>query len=207
MTVLSSNIMKRTRGHGRGSWVFSAKDFLDLGNRAAVDQSLSRLYRGGTLRRVGRGLYDWPRISPVLGRPAPVDLDAAVAAIVRRDNIRVMPDGLTAAHRLGLTNAVPAKAVYWTDGSTRTISVGDRTIYLKHVRPGLIRWAQHAAAPIVSAMMWLGPSLAADSSMLTRLSQRLPSAVIQDLADGLSTLPAWAAPIVHEITASHHIAS
>ncbi len=207
MTVLSSNIMKRTRGHGRGSWVFSAKDFLDLGNRAAVDQSLSRLYRGGTLRRVGRGLYDWPRISPVLGRPAPVDLDAAVAAIVRRDNIRVMPDGLTAAHRLGLTNAVPAKAVYWTDGSTRTISVGDRTIYLKHVRPGLIRWAQHAAAPVVSAMMWLGPSLAADSSMLTRLSQRLPSAVIQDLADGLSTLPAWAAPIVHEITASHHIAS
>jgi hypothetical protein len=29
-----------------------------------------------------------------------------------------MPDGLTAAHRLGLTHAVPAKVVYWTDGST-----------------------------------------------------------------------------------------
>jgi hypothetical protein len=83
MTVLSYNIMKRTRGHGRGLWVLSAKDFLDLGNRAAVDQSLSRLYRDGTLRRVGRGLYDWPRISRVLGRPAPVDLDAAVAAIAR----------------------------------------------------------------------------------------------------------------------------
>jgi len=72
MTVLSYNIMKRTRGHGRGLWVLSAKDFLDLGNRAAVDQSLSRLYRDGTLRRVGRGLYDWPRISRVLGRPAPI---------------------------------------------------------------------------------------------------------------------------------------
>ena len=118
MTVLSYNIMKRTRGHGRGLWVLSAKDFLDLGNRAAVDQSLSRLYRDGTLRRVGRGLYDWPRISRVLGHPAPVDLDAAVAAIARRDNIRIMPDGLTAAHRLGLTHAVPAKVVYWTDGST-----------------------------------------------------------------------------------------
>ena len=111
--------MKRTRGHGRGSWVLSAKDFLDLGNRAAVDQSLSRLYWDGTLRRIGRGLVDWPRISRVPGRPAPADIDAAVAAITRRDNIRVMPDGLTAAHRLGLTIAVPTKVVYWTDGSTR----------------------------------------------------------------------------------------
>ncbi len=207
MAVLSDNIMRRARGHGRGSWVFSAKDFLDLGNRAAVDQSLSRLHRDGTLRRVGHGLYDWPRISRVLGRPAPVDLDAAVAAIARRDNIRIMSDGLTAAHRLGLTNAVPAKVVYWTDGSTRSIQVGDRTIRLKHVKPGLIRWAQHAAAPVVSAIMWLGPSLAADSSMLDRLSQRLPMAVKQDLADGMSTLPAWTTPITRAITAPYRMAS
>ena len=120
---------------------------------------------------------------------------------------RVMPDGLTAAHRLGLTNTVPAKVVYWTDGSTRAIPVGNRTIHLKHVRPGLIRWAHHAAAPVVSAMMWLGPSLATDSSMLDRLSQRLPLAVIKDLADGLSTLPAWAAPIAREITTPHRIDS
>ncbi len=192
--------MKRIRSHGRGSWVFSAKDFLDLGNRAAVDQSLSRLYRDGTLRRVGRGLYDWPRFSQVLGRPAPMDLDAAVAAIARRDNLRVMPDGLTAAHRLGLTNAVPAKVLYWTDGSTRAIPVGNRTIHLKHVRPGLICWADHAAAALVSAMMWLGPSLATDRRLLDRLSQRLPMAVKQDLANGMSTLPAWATPIARELT-------
>lgn len=207
MTVLSDTIMRRVRGHGHGTWVFSAKDFLDLGNRAAVDQSLSRLYKAGTLRRVGHGLYDWPRISQVLGRPAPVDLDAAVAAIARRDNIRVMPDGLTAAHRLGLTNAVPTKVIYWTDGSTRAIPIGNHTIRLKHVRPSLIRWSQHAAAPVVSAIMWLGPSLATDSDMLDRLSQRLPMAVIRDLANGLSTLPAWAAPIACKITTPHRIAS
>ena len=207
MTVLSDTIMKRVRGHGRGSWVFSAKDFLDLGNRAGVDQSLSRLYKAKTLRRLGHGLYDWPRMSQALGRPAPVDISAAVAAIARRDNIRVMPDGLTAAHRLGLTNAVPAKAAYWTDGSTRSISVGGRTIHLKHVRPGMIRWANHAAAPVVSAMMWLGPSLSADSHMLDRLSQRLPKAVIKDLVDGMSTLPAWATPIAREITSQHRLAS
>jgi len=199
--------MKRIRGYGRGTWVFSAKDFLDLGKRAAVDQSLSRLHRDGTLRRVGRGLYDWPRFSPVLGRPAPMDLDAAVAAIARRDNLRMMPDGLAAAHRLGLTNAVPAKVLYWTDGSSRTIPVGDHTIHLKHVRPGLIRWADHAAAAVVSALMWLGPSLATDSRLLDRLRQRLPLSVKQDLANGISTLPAWAAPIARALTTPQRMAS
>lgn len=199
--------MKRIRGHGHGTWMFSAKDFLDLGNRAAVDQSLSRLHRNGTLRRVGRGLYDWPRFSQVLGRPAPMDLDAAVAAIARRDNLRIMPDGLTAAHHLGLTNAVPAKVLYWTDGNTRTIPVGDHTIHLKHVRPGLIRWAGHAAAAVVSALMWLGPSLATDRQLLDRLRQRLPMAVKQDLVDGISTLPAWATPIARALTAPRRMVS
>ncbi len=136
-----------------------------------------------------------------------MDLNAAVAAIARRDNIRLMPDGLTAAHRLGLTNAVPAKVIYWTDGGSRSIPVGDRTIHLKHVKTGLIRWARHAAAPVVSAMMWLGPSMAADSRMLDRLRQRLPMAVKQDLADGMSALPAWATPIAREITAPDRLAS
>jgi len=36
--------------------------------------------------------------------------------------------------------------------------------------------------------------------MLDRLGQRLPKAVLQDLADGMATLPAWATPIAREIT-------
>ena len=71
----------------------------------------------------------------------------------------------------------------------------------------MIRWAKHAADPVVSAMMWLGPSLSADSHMLDRLSQRLPKAVIKDLVDGMSTLPAWATPIAREITSQHRLAS
>jgi Family of unknown function (DUF6088) len=75
--------MRRVRAHGRGKWVCTPKDFLDLGNRAAVDQALSRLVKDGLLRRIGRGLYDFPRTSSVLNRPAPPNVDAAVDALVR----------------------------------------------------------------------------------------------------------------------------
>ena len=136
--------MKRVTGYGRGTWVCTPKDFLDLGSREAVDQALSRLVKGGRLRRVGHGLYDMPRISNVLKQPAPADLNAAVAALVRRDGVRVMPDGLVAANQLRLTNAVPAKLSYFTDGPSRTLKLDGRTVRFRHAGPSVMQWAGRA---------------------------------------------------------------
>ena len=126
--------MKRVSAYGRGRWVCTPKDFLDLGSREAVDQALSRLVKACQLRRVGHGLYDMPRMSDVLKRPAPVNLDAAIAALARRDGVRIMPDGLAAANQLGLTNALPAKASYVTDGSSRTLKIDGRTVRFPAMR-------------------------------------------------------------------------
>ncbi|MDE0236531.1 MAG: DUF6088 family protein, partial [bacterium] len=108
MTTTADKIMKRVSAHGRGKWACSPTDFLDLGSREAVAQALSRLVKAGKLRRIGHGLYDMPRFSDVLNRPAPANVDAVVSALERRDGIQTMPDGLVAANQLGLTNAVPA---------------------------------------------------------------------------------------------------
>lgn len=104
-TGIADKVMKRTRARERGTWVYTPKDFLDLGSRAAIDQALSRLTKSGDLRRVGRGLYDLPRTSGVLHRPAPVDRDSVVAALTRCDGVRIMPDGIAAANRLDLQMA------------------------------------------------------------------------------------------------------
>ena len=101
MARMADKIMERVSAHDSGKWVCTPRDFLDLGSREAVDQALYRLVKAGQLRRVGHGLYDMPRISEVLKRPAPVDLDAAIAAIARRDGVRIMPDGLVSANQLG----------------------------------------------------------------------------------------------------------
>ena len=199
MAGVADRIMKRIRARGRGKWVCTPKDFLDLGSRAAVDQALSRLERSGGLRRVGRGLYDLPRMSGVLHRPAPVDMDAALAALARRDGVRIMPDGIVAANQLGLTNAVPAKASYVTDGATRNVRVGERTVRLRHAGPSVMAWAGKPSAPVVQALRWLGPQASSDNRVLATLKTRLPDAVKKDLVRNSTRLPGWAAPILHTL--------
>ncbi len=206
MTGIADNIMQRVTAHDSGRWVCTPKDFMDLGSREAVDQALSRLTKAGRLRRVSHGLYDMPRISNVLNRSAPVDLDAAIAALARRDGVRIMPDGLVAANQLGLTNAVPAKVSYVTDGHSRTLKIDGRTVRFRHAGPNVMRWAGRPAAPVVQALRWLGPRAAADGEIVSTLNRHLPDKVKLDLLHNSRDLPGWALPLARSI-ASDQVAA
>jgi hypothetical protein len=200
MLNLAYRILKRIRVHGRGKWVCTPKDFLDLGSRAAVDQALSRLVKSGLLRRISRGLYDFPRMSQVLNRPAPPNVDAAINALARRNNARIMPDGIVAANQLGLTNAVPAKTSYVTSGATRTLKIGGRTVYLRHARQRLMVWDGRPATSVIQALYWLGSNAASSPDVIDILKRRLSDDVKDDLTRGIKLLPSWIASIVHKIT-------
>ena len=207
MTPIAHKIMKRISKRGRGKWVCTPKDLLDLGSREAVDQALSRLVKAGQLRRVGHGLYDMPRMSKLLKQPAPVDWDAAIAALARRDGVRIIPDGLVAANQLGLTNAVPTKASYATDGSTRTLTINGRTIRFRHAGPGIMQWAGKPAAPVAQALRWLGPDKATDPQVISTLKRELPDDVKHNLMQNSGGLPGWALPVAHSITANQVVAA
>lgn len=199
MASVADRITKTVTEHGGGAWVCSPRDFRGLGSRDAVDRALSRLVKAGKLRRIGRGLYDTPRFSTVLGRPAPADIDAAVSALARRDGVRVMPDGLAAANRLGLTNAVPTKASYITDGPSRTLKIDGRTVRFRHGRPRIMQWADRPAAPVVQALEWLGTDAAGDPRVVAILRRRLPDEVKHDLAQNINDVPGWAVPLAHRV--------
>jgi hypothetical protein len=51
------SILDRIRRHGRG-WVFSPRHFLDLASRPAITAARRRQTEAGTIRQLGRGLYD-----------------------------------------------------------------------------------------------------------------------------------------------------
>ena len=206
MTTVAERIMKRVSAHADGKWVCTPKDFLDFGSREAVDQALSRLVKAGRLRRARHGLYDRPRISDVLKRPAPVNLEAAIAALARRDGVRIMADGLVAANQLGLTTAVPAKVSYLTDGSTRTLKIDGRTVRFRHAGPSVMQWAGRPSAPVVQALRWLGPRAAADGQVISTLSRSLPDDVKIDLLHNSRDLPGWALPLARSIASGSTVA-
>lgn len=200
MKGIAKKIMERMSAHSSGKWVSTPKDFVDLGSRAAVDQALTRLVKSRHLRRVGHGLYDKPRFSNLLNSPAPADIDVAVAALAKRDGVRIMPDGLLSANQLGITNAVPAKPSYITDGHSRVLEIDGRTIHFKHVSPRVMKWTGRPSAPVVQALRWLGPNAAADRQVVTILNRNLPDDVKLDLLQNSRDLPGWALPIARSIT-------
>ena len=201
MKYLTDKIMKRVRGHGRGNWVCTPKDFLDLGSRAAVDKALSRLVQRDLLRRVGRGLYDWPCTSVLSKQIVPPSLDQCVAAMTRRDGIRVLPAGLDAANRLGLTNAVQVSPMYLTDGPSRNVRAGGHAIELQHAGTRLMQWYGRPGCLVVNALLWFGRRIATHpkNKVVQRLRGKLPDYVKQDLVAGISLLPTWIADIVLQV--------
>ena len=136
--------------------VFVTREFLELGSRAAVDEALSRLTREGVIRRLGRGLYDFPRLHPVFG-PVPADPDQIAAALARKTGSRLQSAGGQAANALGLSTQVPARAVYLTDGRRRSVQVGGQTIELRHAAPRFLAGAGHTEGTVIQALRHLGP--------------------------------------------------
>ena len=195
---LKAAILKRIeKGVTRGVW--TPQDFLDLGARDAVDKALQRLTRAGSLRRVDRGLYDKPSFNSLTQKSNPPDPRQVIEAIARRDQIRVLVDGMTAANDLGLTNAVPAKIVVHADARLKSISLGQLGITFKPTAASKLYWAGRPAMRIVQALHWLRDTMGQvddDAILKRRLNAILHDpkdgpALRADLLSGLSTLPSW----------------
>ena len=128
---------------------------MDLGSREAVDLALHRLAKKGILRRLARGVYDFPEQHPVLGLLSP-SADTIAAALAGRDHTRLQPAGAYAANALGLSEQVPAKAVFLTDGPSRTVKIGPMTIQLRQTTPRNMAAAGRLSGLVIQAFRELG---------------------------------------------------
>lgn len=178
--------------------VWTPIDFLDLGARAAVDKTLQRLAKAGDLARLDRGLYHLPRHNSLTGRVAMPQTRAVIDAVGRRDQTRLVIDGMTAANDLGLTTAVPTKIVVLSDARLRPIQLGNQEIAFKQAAPSKLYWADHPAMRIVQALYWLQDIIQAGQAddATDRLRDLLGDpgrgqVLRDDLRDGLPTLPIW----------------
>jgi hypothetical protein len=199
-TTISNLIQQEMAGR-----VWGACDFAHLGGRDAVDKALQRLVAVGTLRRIDRGLYDMPRLEGRARRPKAPDYRAVVEAIARRDQLRLLVDGLTAANDLGLTDEVPLRVTIHTDARRKSIELDKLTIEFKQTAPSRLCWAGRPAMRLVQALHWLREVQAIEDAGIRQklaviVADRVQGlAIREDLLAGFSALPIWMQEIVREL--------
>jgi len=198
---VDSTIRSRIYGHGKG-WAFTPKHFRDLGSTSAVDSSLRRLKASETIRQLARGLYDYPVNDPILGTVAP-SADAIARALVARDAIRIQPSGAYAANVLGLSNQVPSRIVFLTDGPARKVKIGKREIILQHTTPRNMATAGRISGTLIQALRHLGQDQI-DDSIIAILRRHVAAADHAVLRKDLVHAPVWVADLLLPLMESPH---
>jgi hypothetical protein len=193
---VDKSILARIYGLGRGA-VFTPAKFQDLGSSDAIHNALARYTDAGTIRKLAHGLYDYPVQHPVLGTVAP-SADAIARALVGRDAIRLQPAGAYAANLLGLSDQVPAKVVFLTDGPARKVRVGNREIILKRTTPRHMATAGRKSGTLIQALRNLGQRQV-DDQVIGTLRRQLTAADLAGIRKDLRYAPAWIADILRQL--------
>lgn len=193
---IDQRILKRIRAHRRG-WVFTSRDFVDIASATTVKTVLRRHAEAGHIRQLGRGLYDYPRKHPRLGllSPAPQDVAEALAG---RDGAKVQPSGAYAANLLGLSEQVPARLTFVTDGPSRAVTAGTMLIQVKHTAKKDLAVTTPVSSLLIQAFKHLG-SRHIGPEQIEQLRRNLPPEARRKVLQDVRFAPTWMRPLLREL--------
>lgn len=189
-------ILRRFRARGRGA-AMTPSDFVDLADRRVIAVALSRLVKAERLRRSSRGVYVYPKHSELLGELSPSP-DEVVKAVSRVGGERVQPAGAYAANLLGLSDQVPAKVVYLTDGNSRKLKVRNLSIELRQASARRLATAGRISGTVAESLRFLRKAQV-DDEVVEKLRQRLSEADKQQLLKDIKRVPAWIGEIFRSL--------
>lgn len=195
---IDTRIQHRIRRLPPGS-IFTPSDLTRYGSRTAVASALSRAHRGGLIRQVARGLYYVPQHHPVLGELRP-SVDAIAEALAGKGHFRLQPAGAHAANLLGLSEQVPLRVIYLTDGTPRRVRLGKLEIVLKRTTPKNMASAGRISGMVIQALRHLGRRHV-DRQEIDHLRRRLLPRDKRILLRDAQLAPAWIAAIMREVAA------
>lgn len=213
---VAEHVLTRIQEAGPGR-VWSRTDFVDFGGSYAVEKALQRLVQRGRIRRVLRGLYDRPTKDPITGKWDIPPILSFVDAIARRDGLRVLVDGLTAAHALGLISDRPFSTIVYARTRPRLItidvSIGQTgghvsTTYrldFKRLSTSLpLLWAGRPSMPLIQALHLMHNrnedlNVVTQKVIQTMRMNGSGHAVATELRSNTAALDIWMKPFVLQI--------
>lgn len=191
MASIEDNILTAIHAKGRGS-IFFPSDFTSYGEVKAVGKSLERLTAKGNIVRLARGIYSYPEVDTVLGLGVLMpSIEQIAETIARRDKARIVPTGIYAMNKLGLSTQVPMNVVYLTDGAPRKISLGNgRSIQFKYTTPRNLAFTNPLAMLVTFALKEVGKGNVTDD-IIRRIKGVLQKERKENIQADEALMPAW----------------
>tara|TARA_R110002124_G_scaffold63258_3_gene172591 strand:- start:1939 stop:2535 length:597 start_codon:yes stop_codon:yes gene_type:complete len=194
MASTDDKIEQKIKSLKQGSIVFT-EDFQDFGSAGAVKVALHRIVKKGLLHNLARGIYAKPTFSKLLNQNVLPGAEEVAIAIAKRDKARLLPTGAHAQNALGLSTQVPLRIVYLTDGSPRTIKIGNRTIQFKKTTPKNLALKGNISKLVVQALKDIGKEKATTQE-LEKIQNVLLKEDKQDLKHDIAIAPQWIAELM-----------
>jgi hypothetical protein len=182
------SVKSRIFGHGRG-WVFTAYSFSDLGSDSGVRTALSRLQEEKIIRRIAQGIYDYPKHHEILGKLTPT-VEAVANAYAEKNGAKIQASGAYAANTLGLSEQVPGKVVFLTDGPTGRVKIKNLVISFKKTTVKNMLAAGSREALVIQAFKFMGEKNI-DDQMLAKAKKLLKQSKRKELEKNIQYAPRW----------------
>lgn len=195
---LYDNVFYFISGHGRG-WAFSSNDLIKKFERQQIDNVLSDLVKAKKIRRVSRGIYDYPKYSELLQKELSPDIEQVARAIGRKFNWRIEVSGESALNILNLSTQIQAKYIYLSDGPNKSYKLfNDVEIEFKKSVLKDIGFRYKESSLIVQALKSLGKEHITDEIIEIIKEQIEPKMYEKILKDTQSTT-VWVYEIIKQI--------
>lgn len=193
---VENKIAESLKTFQRGSVLF-VDDFLGYGNHESVKKALLRLKEKEILVRLAHGIYLYPKVDKELGVLFPSTEEIA-KAIARRDKARIVPTGVQALHKLGLSTQVPMKVVYLTDGAARIVKVGKRTITFKKTSPKNLSIKGEISGLAIQALKTIGQKKI-NEKIIEKIHAILKNEKKENIINDAKLSPAWINKILMQV--------
>lgn len=197
--TIESKMLKCIKKCGRGKLIFSS-DFVRFGEQKTVNKVLERMAKEGTILRISRGIYYYPKIDKKLGLGVLYPtLEAIAEGVAKRDKARIVPTGLYALNRLGFSTQIPMNIQYLTDGSNRKLTLyNGATIEFKHTAPKNLAFNSQLAMLLTFAFKSIGKDNVTDE-ILVHTKELLAKDKSQSVKQDYKLMPAWVSSIIKSL--------
>lgn len=190
---IEQQVLARMKKAGRGT-LFFPENFAGLAATAAIRKALQRLTENRAVIRIAQGIYTIPETDTVIGQVTP-GIEAVAKAIAKRDKATIVPTGVYALNRLGLSTQVPLNIVYLTDGAARKIIIGKQSIKFKKATPKNLLAKGPISSLVIQALRAIGKDKATKQE-LDKIYNLLKKEKLQNIQYDMKLAPAWIADIL-----------